>query len=181
MTSLTEKIVLLHEALDMRSVPHAFGGALALAWCTQRARGTIDIDINIFFTAERLDEALGALPSAITWDDQAYAALQSAGQARLWWDHTPVDVFLNTTPFHDVLALRSHDENFAGTSVPFLSCTDLAVFKVFFNRTRDWADVEEMLLANSLDGTRVLGTLAQYLGDDDPRISRIKELLATSI
>jgi len=32
-------------ALDDADVPHAFGGALALAWCTQRARGTIDIDL----------------------------------------------------------------------------------------------------------------------------------------
>ncbi len=28
--------------------------------------------------------------------------------------------------------------------LPFLSCPDLAVFKVFFNRTKDWADLEAM-------------------------------------
>ena len=33
--TLTERIVALHAALDTAGVPHAFGGALALAWCTQ--------------------------------------------------------------------------------------------------------------------------------------------------
>jgi hypothetical protein len=37
-----------------------------------------------------------------------------------------------------------------------------------------------MVLAGSLEVTRVLGTLAQYLGDGNPRISRLQELLAIS-
>ena len=40
-------------ALDDARIPHAFGGALALAWCTQRARGTIDIDVNVFVDRSR--------------------------------------------------------------------------------------------------------------------------------
>ena len=48
MSGLPAKIVALHRALERAQLPHAFGGALALAWCTQRARGTIDIDVNVF-------------------------------------------------------------------------------------------------------------------------------------
>ena len=44
MSMLVERIVALHLALVKARLPHAFGGALALAWCTERARGTIDID-----------------------------------------------------------------------------------------------------------------------------------------
>ena len=46
MASLPTKIVEVHRALDAAGIPHAFGGALALAWCTERARGTIDIEAH---------------------------------------------------------------------------------------------------------------------------------------
>lgn len=38
-----------------------------------------------------------------------------------------------------------------------LSCADLAVFKAFFNRTKDWADLEEMRSAGTLDVDGVIG------------------------
>ena len=67
MSSLTEKIVGLHAALALANIPHGFGGALALAWCTQRARGTIDIDLNIFVDTQAAATALAALPQEISW------------------------------------------------------------------------------------------------------------------
>lgn len=89
---------------------------------------------------------------------------------RLWWDATPVDVFLNTTEFHEHAADRTRREEFVGESVPFLSCDDVAVFKAFFNRTKDWADLEEMAGAKTLDIEKVVGVLAHYLGPQDERI-----------
>ena len=44
---LVEKILACHQALAAANIPHAFGGALALAWCTESARGTIDVDVKI--------------------------------------------------------------------------------------------------------------------------------------
>ena len=38
---LTERIVRLHEALDGAGLPHAFGGALALAFCTAEPDGLL--------------------------------------------------------------------------------------------------------------------------------------------
>jgi hypothetical protein len=58
----------------------------------------------------------------------------------------------------------------------FLACNDLAVLKAFFNRTREWADLEEMLAAGTLDLERVLGVLARYLGPRDPRVERMRSL-----
>ena len=49
---------------------HAFGGALALAWCTERARGTIDIDVNVFVDVSRTAEVLSALPDGIAWSPE---------------------------------------------------------------------------------------------------------------
>ena len=98
------------------------------------------------------------------------------GQARLWWDTTPVDVFLNTTAFHEEVATRVRWEPFAGVELPFLACEDFAVFKVFFNRTKDWADLEAMRDAGTLDVSAVAGVLASFLGDDDDRIARLLSL-----
>lgn len=174
--SLPTKIVRLHRAFDTAHLPHAFGGALALAWCTRRARGTIDIDVNVFVTTERVGEVVAALPRSVQVGNDDVAGLELDGQARLWWGTTPVDIFLNTTDFHDQVAERARVESFAGALVPFLSCSDLAVFKAFFNRTKDWADLEEMAAAGSLDLDRVVGVLVRRLGPSDPRIVRLVAL-----
>jgi hypothetical protein len=174
--SLADKIVALHRALAAAALPHAFGGALALAWCTRRARGTIDIDVNVFDPATRTSDLLAALPAEVSADDAAVAQLETDGQTRLWWSTTPVDVFLDTTPFHADVGSRIRTEPFAGHDIPFLACRDLAVFKAFFDRTKDWADLEEMQLAGTLDIEAVAGVLVHYLGPDDPRVARLLSL-----
>jgi hypothetical protein len=173
---LPAKIVALHHALDDAALPHAFGGALALAWCTERARGTIDIDVNVFVGLDRVDDVLVALPTEVAAGDDGRDLLERDGQARLWWDRTPVDVFLDTTDFHHQAAARARWEDFGGTPLPFLACADLAVFKAFFDRTKDWADLEEMAAAGTLDAERVVGVLVRYLGSDDPRIAKVLAL-----
>jgi hypothetical protein len=175
-SSLVDKIVAVHVALDAADIPHAFGGALALAWCTQRARGTIDIDLNVFVDRSRTAELLGALPTGVRWTDDDRARIERDGQVRLWWDETPLDVFVNTTQFHEQVAERCRREPFAGMEMPFLGCTDLAVFKAFFDRTKDWADLEEMATAGTLDTDRVVGILAAYLGGTDPRIDHLRRI-----
>ena len=176
MTGLPDKILEIHRALHGAGIPHAFGGALALAWCTQRPRGTVDIDLNVFAGVESVDTVLGALPGTVTWTDADRAELARDGQVRLWWDETPVDLFLNTTEFHAEVAERARREVFAGTELSFLSCTDLAVFKAFFDRTRDWADLEDMVDAGTLDADRVVGVLVRYLGAGDARVDRIRDI-----
>ncbi len=98
------------------------------------------------------------------------------GQSRLWWDTTPIDVFLDTTPFHDDVGTRVRLEPFGDVVLPFLACRDLAVFKAFFDRTKDWADLEEMHAAGTLDIEAVSGVLVRYLGGDDHRIERLRSL-----
>ncbi len=173
---MVERIVAIHRSLDNSGVPHAFGGALALAWCTQRARATIDIDVNLFVEVVELDRALDALPDGVVATEADRHVLADNGQARLWWDSTPVDVFFITTPFDVQAAGRVRSESFGGTTVPFLACRDLAVFKAFSNRTKDWADLEEMAEAETLDVEAVLGVLVNYLGGADPRIERLRSL-----
>jgi hypothetical protein len=173
MIGLPEKIVRIHQSLAAHDVPHAFGGALALAWCTERARGTIDIDINIFVESEAARSVIGFLPVEITYSEPDMEIMLRDGQIRLWWEHTPLDIFLNTTRLHEQMARRCRWESFAGESVPFLSCQDIAVLKVFFNRTKDWADLEEMQAAGTLNLSVATATIIEYLGADDERIAKL--------
>ena len=181
MSDLISKIVQLHDGLDLARLPHAFGGALALAWCTQRARGTIDIDVNIFVPVERIGDVMTALPNAVDATSRDLERFKKEGQIRLWWEKTPLDLFLNTTDFHEELLARVRHEQFAGTEIPFLSCFDLAVFKAFFDRTKDWADLEAMQTAGSLDIDRVAATLIEYLGATDERLERLRALRRFSV
>jgi hypothetical protein len=173
---LVRKILAVHRALEKAALPHAFGGALALAWCTERARGTIDIDVNVFVDAGQSRRVVSALPRGVECDDSQLAALERDGQVRLWWEHTPVDVFLDTTPYHRQAFDRCRLESFGGTDVPFLACREIAVFKVFFNRTKDWADLEEMQAAGTLEIDQVTAVLVEYLGLDDERVRKLESM-----
>lgn len=174
---IVQKIVALHTAFDTARLPHAFGGALALAWCTRRARGTIDIDVNVFVEADRAADVFDALPAEVRRSTDDLAQCLRDGQVRLWWDATPIDLFTNTTDFHRAAADRAVLHEFASQVVPFLCCSDVAVFKAFFNRSRDWVDLEEMFAAGTLDHDLVLGALVNYLGPNDERVARLRALV----
>ncbi len=176
MTSIVDKILAIGASLDAQRLPYAFGGALALAFCTERARGTIDIDVNVFVDQGEAGKVLDALHPPVDHSDADLRALEQDGQTRLWWERTPVDVFLDTTEFHVQAAQRRQLHDFAGRQVPFLGCSDLAVFKAFFNRTKDWADLEEMLAIGALNVDQALGVLIRYLGEDDERVERLRSL-----
>ena len=175
---ITDRIALLDDALERSGIAHAFGGALALAWCTQQARGTIDIDVNVFVAPADARLALDALPDGIVWASGDKSLLERDGQTRLWWETTPVDIFLSTERFHSEAQARVRWEPFLGRDRPFLSCRDLAVFKAFFDRRRDWADLEDMLVARSIDGGEVAEIIEGLLGPGDGRLARLRALTA---
>lgn len=174
--AIGQMMVVIHDRLRASGIDHAFGGALALAWCTEQARGTVDIDVNVFVPPPRADEVLAALPTEIVATDDERQLLVHDGQVRVRWGTTPVDLFLSTTDFHEGAAARVRWEPFAGSQLPFLACDDLAVFKAFFNRTKDWADLEAMREAGTLDVPTVAGVLATLLGGDDDRVARLLSL-----
>ncbi len=177
---LVDKILGLHRALVEQRIPHAFGGALALAWCVGEVRATVDIDCNIFVGRDGIGAALEAMPDGVTWSQQDRDTLDRDLQVRLRWGRHPVDVFFNATAFHEEAADRVRHERLADTELPFLACGDLAVFKVFFDRGKDWVDLEAMATAGTTDWTRTFGVLASHLGAEDPRIRRLEDLLAAT-
>ncbi len=174
--TIVEKISALAVALEQAGLPYGLGGALALAYCTGEPRGTVDIDVNIFVDVGRAAEVVAALPSEVEWTEEDVELLLRDGQCRLWWERTPLDLFLDTTPYHREASERRVRHEFAGRPTWFLGCSDLAVFKAFFNRSKDWVDLEEMLRAGTLDRDGVVGVLVRYLGVDDERVTRLLDL-----
>src|ERR1700679_1383204 len=106
MTSIVDKTLLIGAALESQRLPYAFGGALALAFCTERARGTIDIDVNVFVDQDEASRVLTSLCPPVGRSDHDLVTLERDGQIRLWWEQTPVDIFLDTTDFHIQAAQR---------------------------------------------------------------------------
>ncbi|HEY5251564.1 MAG TPA: hypothetical protein VIJ09_07880 [Acidimicrobiales bacterium] len=175
--ALSEKLLVLHRNLDAADVPHAFGGAIALAYCTGEPRATIDIDLNLFVQTSEAERVLGDLPDGVASDHQDLDLALADDQVRLFWDDTPVDLFFSYHPFHTDLARRVRTVPFADTLIPVLSCEDLLVFKAFFARTKDWADIEAMAATDALDLPAACQRVAALLGTDHPSY---RALLATT-
>jgi hypothetical protein len=170
--TLAERLLALHKALEEHGVPHAFGGAIALAFWTEEPRGTRDLDVNAFVPAAEAARVLEALPDGIDTAG-AEAVLVETGQHRLWWDDTPVDLFLDYAPVHHAAALHLAWVPFEGTQIPVLGPIELAVFKAMFDRTKDWADIEAMIAAGTLDVAATREALAAMVDADDPRLARL--------
>lgn len=173
---LVERIHALHRAFEAAGLRHAFGGALALAWCTTQARATNDIDVNVFVSAQDAGKVLAALPAEVEVAEDTLAHLERQEQARAWWDMVAIDIFLGCDDFYAEAAERSVRWELGGIAIPFLACRDLAAFKAFFDRAKDWVDIEEMLVVASFDVEDVCAEFAQLLGPDDHRIARLRAL-----
>ncbi len=179
--TLGERLRAIHAALEDAGLPHAFGGAIALAYWTLEPRGTRDLDVNVFIPAADADRLLAALPAGVPVPDASRSALLTEGQTRLWWDDTPLDVFLDYAPIHRDAALHRELVPFEGVEIPVLGPIELAAFKAMFDRTKDWADIEAMLTAGTLSAEQLRSALAPLLQDDaDPRWARLEDSLRRS-
>lgn len=172
---LAEKLLAVARTLTGAGVPHAFGGAIALAYYTLEPRGTRDLDINVFIRQEDCEAAIGAFPAEVDAPQPAIELILRDGQARLWWDDTPVDVFFNNLPIHERAARHARTEPFAGDQIRILGPVELVVFKAAFNRTKDWADIEAVVAAEAVDVDAVQALLTELVGADDPRLARLDE------
>jgi len=92
--SLPDKVSAIHHALREAKIPHAIGGALALAYYAE-PRATIDVDINVFVSTERWPEICETLaPLGINVEvevkDEAYwrynRVLDERNANKVWSD-----------------------------------------------------------------------------------------------
>jgi hypothetical protein len=177
MSELVEKLFSIHDSLTEAGFAHAFGGAIALAYCVEEPRGTRDLDVNVFVDASQAESALASLPTGVRVRKKDIAKVKRDGQARLDWDGTPIDVFLNNVPLHDAVAGSVVWVKLEGRDVPVLDCASLTIFKAFFDRTKDWADIEAIALATPEDIEEAATTIADLVGEDDPAVEKLGALL----
>jgi hypothetical protein len=175
--SLPEKVIFIHESLADAKIPHALGGALALAYYAD-PRATIDIDINVFVPTERWREVVEALTEiGVSAERLDPSALERDGQCRLWWGDNAVDLFFAYDPIHEEMREQSRRVPFGGITVSILGPEHLAVCKAMFDRRKDWIDIEQMLIAaDDLDLTEIEKWLVRMVGDSDRRVERLRAL-----
>jgi pimeloyl-ACP methyl ester carboxylesterase len=173
MSVLADRLLAVRDALDSAGIAHAFGGAIALAYCTQEPRGTRDLDVNVFVSPERAEFVLDSLPSGVTVRPADRVAARRDGQVRVMWDDTPLDLFFNTHAFYRSVAGEVAVVPFEATTIPVLGCEALAVFKAMYGRTRDWADLEAMLEAGAFDCSRALERLRELVGGESDSVVRL--------
>jgi hypothetical protein len=174
--SLPDKVTAIHRSLEHARVPHAFGGALALAYYAE-PRATIDVDVNVFVPTERWPDVRDALAPlgidvAIEEDE-----LARDGQIRLWWDRNPVDLFFSYDPFHEEMRKAVRKVPFGDDTIPILAPEHLAVCKAMFDRPKDWIDIEQILVATTpLDREEIKEWLTRMVGETDPRVKKLREI-----
>ncbi len=180
--SLPEKVLLIEEGFRQRRIPHAFGGAIALAYYAT-PRATIDIDVNVFVPVARADDVLGVLQvlGAEPLRAEERAQLERHEQVRIHWDRTPLDLFFSYDALHESCLERRQQMPFGdGDAIHVLAAEDLLVFKAVFDRDKDWRDIEELIYAmgDELDAAYATDWLERIVGGQDPRYRRLRELLA---
>ncbi len=172
-------MIAIHEALTEAKVPHAIGGALALAYYTA-PRATIDVDVNVFVPVERWQEVTDVLASiGVNTGDLEAVALKRDGQCRLWWGNNAVDLFFAYDSIHEEMPKEARRVPFADATLPILSPEHLAVCKAMFDRRKDWLDIEQMLVAtDDLDVDEIERWLERMVGKGDARLERLRQMKA---
>ncbi len=167
------KTAALAALFELHNIPYAVGGAIALFYWGE-PRGTVDVDINIFLPQTEADRVLEALPElGISGSlETERRAILSAGQARIDFDGTVVDLFFSTVDFHDSSAKRVRRVPFGAGEINVLSAEDIVVYKAMFNRRKDWADIEQVLYmqADRFDFGYVRNWITRMAGGDDARV-----------
>ena len=98
---------------------------------------------------------------------------------RLWWDDTPVDLFLDYAPLHAQAARERRLVPFAGRQISVLGPVELVLFKALFDRPKDWVDIAAVVDAGALeDPGPVRRGLIKLVGPDDARVAQWDALTA---
>ena len=176
---VVEVALQLAHFLKSRDVEYAFGGALALGfWAAPR--GTLDVDLTLFVSADEPDECVSVLQDGrcdvIRTD--AISSLHEHGFCRVKFRGFQLDVFVPTISFYETAKNRRKSVTLSGAKVKIWDAETLCVFKMMFFRLKDLADVEQIIdvQGTELDTQFVLDQITQIHGQRDPRVVRWQEL-----
>lgn len=181
--NLEELTVAVHQLLDEHRIPHGFGGALALNLYAD-PRATRDIDLSAFVPWERRFEVIPYFAALGFEPEQPVDNLLPVAGIRLLSPTSDymIDVFFALDEVYDRVRDRLvlHPFGPSGVELPFFSAEDIALFKVSFNRDKDWVDLRNMVRGGPpLDVDYVEETLIAIRGPKMyPRIARLRALVA---
>jgi hypothetical protein len=180
---LDEQIVAIETAFAEAEIPHAFGGAQALAYYGP-IRATHDIDVNVFLSAKEGPAVLAALGrlGADVSNPGLLVLIERDEQVRVFWDGTPIDLFFAYDPLHRSSMERRRRVDFYGDFIHVLSAEDLMVYKATFNRAKDWQDIAGMIFAcpEPMDFEYVRSWLARIDDEEGLRLARLSRLIESN-
>jgi len=122
-------VAAVHQSLEEAGIPHAFGGAFALAHYGA-PRPTDDIDVNVFVPAQ-------------------------VGELKLDWEGTPVHFFFSCDPLHEEMKRRLREVPFGDGTIPLVSPEHLVIRKTLLGRPKDQKDIEALLAVTPVDQAEV--------------------------
>lgn len=179
---LDEQIVAIEGAFVKAGIPHAFGGAHALAYYGG-IRATHDIDVNVFVHADEAEHVFGVLGAlgARTGGSHLRKLVARDEQIRIHWDQTPLDLFFAYDALHASSEARRRRVEFYGDTIHILSAEDLITYKATFDRPKDWQDIASVIYACSvpLDLDYVRGWLERIDGPERRRIERFEAIVTS--
>jgi hypothetical protein len=172
--SFPEKVSAVHRCLRGGEIPHAIGGALAIGYYGE-PRSTLDIDVNTFVPPDHwcdVYETLEPLGIDMKIDE---AGLERDGEVKLGWGSNFLHLFFSCDPLHEEMSRSIRTVPFNGSTIPLVSPEHLVVRKALLDRTKDWLDIEQILVATSpLDLQEIERWLEQIAGIDDPRLAKLR-------
>lgn len=182
--SLIDLVLAVHDELSANGTPHAFGGALALAYVAA-PRATIDVDVNVFVNPEQVPDIVDRVTRLGVHPERAPEEWMPAAGVRLVGSNNVIDLFpsLDTKMYGEIrrrIVKRPFGPN--NRRLPFLSPEDLALFKLSFGRPKDWVDLRAIAAAKpDLDTEYIERQIITLRGATMyPRLVRLRALLAAT-
>lgn len=165
-------------------IEYAIGGALALnLWGP--ARGTRDVDVNLFIPESRLDEAIDALrATGVEVDrDAAHRRARREGMFVGELEGMRIDVFTPSIDYSWVAAETRVTVETPDGPTDFLSAEALAVFKLMFFRPKDVVDLTHLVAIqrDEMDLSHVRDWVVRMMGEDDERVSKWDQIVAEQL
>jgi hypothetical protein len=172
--SAAESAQLIADALERHGIPHAIGGALALA-VAGVPRGTADVDLNVFVDEGEVGRVVDVLVgTGVELDrDGAIARAARDGMFVGRLDGMRIDVFVPSIPFsYEAARTRVRLTGLDGWSGWFLAPEAIAVFKLLFFRGKDVVDLQRLVAVRGaeLDHAYIRRWLVDMMGESDERV-----------